>query len=211
MQGHASLYTHVGKFSNKRLKWLQIFKTFQNKFVSNGLSRLTCRFVVLLDSQTQRYIINRVSYRYLDSEAVFQLLLFIKTQVTSGGISWGCVITLIKWLCIWTISAQLLYYWHWYAQFFPPEGKKVLTKNTSWTLISPPYGLEAYSLLYLLYISVILKHSWKTVRGFDDKGFNVINASVTRNRSETHNVLEAERFVDKVFFVHQRWKYYCMF
>jgi hypothetical protein len=34
----------------------------------------------------QRYIIDRVSYRYLDPEAVFQLLLFVKTQVTSGEI-----------------------------------------------------------------------------------------------------------------------------
>ena len=34
----------------------------------------------------QRYIINRVSFRYLDPEAVFQLLLFVKTQLITRGL-----------------------------------------------------------------------------------------------------------------------------
>ncbi len=76
--------------------------------------------------------------------------------MTSGGILWSCFITLTKWLCTWTIFAQLLYYWHCYAQFFPPEGGKGFDKKTQAELSSHPplWCLEAYSLLYLLNISV---------------------------------------------------------
>ncbi len=42
---------------------------------------------ILDDFRPKRNIINRVSYQYLDPEAVFQLMLFVKTQVTSGGMS----------------------------------------------------------------------------------------------------------------------------
>jgi hypothetical protein len=48
---------------------------------------LLCCLKIWYVGQPQIYIINRVSYRYLDPEAVFQLLLFVKTQVISGGIS----------------------------------------------------------------------------------------------------------------------------
>ncbi len=77
-------------------------------------------------AETQRYIINRVSYRYLDPEAAFQLLLFFKTQVTSGGILWSCFITL---LCTWTIFAQPLYCLLCYAQFFHQSAKRFWQKH----------------------------------------------------------------------------------
>jgi hypothetical protein len=57
--------------------------TNASRQMPHGKKNLRKRLTVV---KSQRYIINRVSYQYLDPEAAFQLLLFVKTQVTSGGI-----------------------------------------------------------------------------------------------------------------------------
>ncbi len=103
--------------------------------------RMKCFCFARKKEKPQRYIIYRVSYRYLDPEAVFQLLLFVKTQVTSGGISWSCFITLNKWLCTWTTFSQLLYCLHCYAQFFHQRAKSFWQKTQPGLWSHPAYDV----------------------------------------------------------------------
>jgi hypothetical protein len=111
-------------------------------FLSQKLSKKILTFTQNIYGRvTEIYIRNRVSYIYLDPEAVFQLLLFVKTQVTFGGISLSCFISLIKWLCTWTIFAQLLYCCYCYAQFFHQRVKRFWQKTEAKLWSHPPYDV----------------------------------------------------------------------
>ncbi len=121
--------------------WAPLYFVWVSFAVTGAWGNNVCVAEEKKRKKAQRYIINRVSYQYLDPEAVFQLLLFVKTQVTSGGILWSCFITLIKWLCTWTIFAQLIYCLLCYAQFFHQRAKRFWQKTQAKLWSHPFYDV----------------------------------------------------------------------
>ncbi len=96
-----------------------------------------------LEDEPQRYITDRVSYKYLYSKAVFQLLLF--QQVTSGGISWSCFITL-SWLYAHELFLQSYFIVDIAMHNFSTRGQKGFDKKLKLNFdLTTLWCLEGYS------------------------------------------------------------------